>query len=65
MSGLAQQACDFGAQIVRGRGARAKRAAEVLPDPARVLTHCNVSGELVGGGAALQGTGQGIRRYRH
>ena len=44
---IAQQACDFGAQIVRGRGARAKRAAEVLPDPARVLTHCNVSGELV------------------
>jgi methylthioribose-1-phosphate isomerase len=44
---ITQQACDFAAQIVRARGARAKRAAEILPDPARVLTHCNVSGELV------------------
>ena len=31
----------------RGRLARARLAASVLPDPARVLTHCNVSGELV------------------
>jgi methylthioribose-1-phosphate isomerase len=44
---ITQQACDFAAQIVRGRGARSKRAAEILPDAARVLTHCNVSGELV------------------
>ena len=44
---ITHQACDFAAQIVRGRGARAKRAAEILPDVARVLTHCNVSGELV------------------
>jgi methylthioribose-1-phosphate isomerase len=33
--------------LVRGRHARAKRAAAILPNPARVLTHCNVSGELV------------------
>ncbi|HVO92563.1 MAG TPA: hypothetical protein VMT22_06965, partial [Terriglobales bacterium] len=26
---------------------RAKRAAAVLPNPARLLTHCNISGELV------------------
>src|SRR5262245_50251343 len=44
---IARQARDFGAQITRGRSARAKRAAAVLPNPARVLTHCNVSGELV------------------
>jgi len=44
---ITEQACDFAAQIVRARGARAKRAAELLPDPARVLTHCNVSGELL------------------
>ena len=44
---IARQAREFGSQITRGRSARAKRAAAVLPNPARVLTHCNVSGELV------------------
>jgi methylthioribose-1-phosphate isomerase len=44
---IANQARDFGGQIVRARSARAKRAAAMLPNPARVLTHCNVSGELV------------------
>jgi methylthioribose-1-phosphate isomerase len=44
---ITQHACDFAAQIVCARGIRAKRAARILPDPARVLTHCNVSGELV------------------
>ena len=44
---IINQACDFAARIVQGRRARAKRAAEILPDAARVLTHCNVSGELV------------------
>jgi methylthioribose-1-phosphate isomerase len=44
---IAQKAREFGAQITRARSARAKRAAALLPDPARVLTHCNVSGELV------------------
>jgi len=44
---IARRTREFGAQITRGRSARAKRAAAVLPDPARVLTHCNVSGELV------------------
>jgi methylthioribose-1-phosphate isomerase len=44
---IARLAREFGAQITRGRSARAKRAAFVLPNPARVLTHCNVSGELV------------------
>lgn len=44
---VAKQAREFGQQIVRGRSGRAKRAAALLPNPARVLTHCNVSGELV------------------
>ncbi len=44
---ISQQACHLAAQIVRARGLRAKRAAELLPDPARVLTHCNMSGELL------------------
>jgi methylthioribose-1-phosphate isomerase len=44
---IAQQARELGQHIIRGRRARAKRAAELLPSPARLLTHCNVSGELV------------------
>jgi methylthioribose-1-phosphate isomerase len=44
---IARQARDLGQQIVCGRHARAKRAAAILPNPASVLTHCNVSGELV------------------
>jgi len=44
---ISRQAREFGAQITRARGARAKRAAMILPNPARVMTHCNVSGELV------------------
>lgn len=44
---LAVQAREFAAQIIQARDARAKRAASILPSPARVLTHCNVSGELV------------------
>ena len=44
---ISERACDFAAQIVRARGARAKRVAELLPDEARVLTHCNMSGELL------------------
>lgn len=44
---ISGQACDLAAQIIRARGTRAKRAAELLPDRARVLTHCNMSGELL------------------
>jgi methylthioribose-1-phosphate isomerase len=36
-----------GAEVVRAREQRAKRTAAILPRSARVLTHCNVSGELV------------------
>ena len=44
---IARAARDCGQKIIRSRMARAKYAASVLPNPARVLTHCNVSGELV------------------
>ena len=44
---ITRRTLDFGQQIVRGRLARAKLAASILPHRARVLTHCNVSGELV------------------
>jgi methylthioribose-1-phosphate isomerase len=44
---LAEQARGLAQQIVKARSRRAIRAASVLPPDARVLTHCNVSGELV------------------
>lgn len=44
---IAGQARGFAAQIIKARQERAKRTAAILPDPARVLTHCNISGELV------------------
>jgi len=44
---IAKRARELAGQITRGRLARAKRAASILPNPARVMTHCNVSGELV------------------
>jgi methylthioribose-1-phosphate isomerase len=44
---ISEQARDFAGQIVRARNARARLAASLLPDQARVLTHCNMSGELL------------------
>ncbi|HEX2227208.1 MAG TPA: hypothetical protein VHM64_08700 [Candidatus Binatia bacterium] len=44
---VARCAREWAQKIVRGRLMRAKRAAMALPNPALVLTHCNVSGELV------------------
>ena len=44
---IAGRAREFAKQIIRSRHARAKRVALLLPNPARVMTHCNVSGELV------------------
>ena len=44
---IARRALEFGGQITLARSARAKRTAAILADPARVLTHCNISGELV------------------
>ncbi len=44
---IAKQAREFGQQIVGARRARARRAAALLPNSTRLLTHCNISGELV------------------
>ena len=46
-TGIAARARACGKEIMQARRARAKRMVSVLPEPARVLTHCNVSGELV------------------
>lgn len=46
-AGIAARARACGTEIMKGRHTRAKRAAGALPQSARVLTHCNVSGELV------------------
>jgi methylthioribose-1-phosphate isomerase len=37
---------DLVAEIIKSRIQRAKNAAELLPNPCRLLTHCNVSGEF-------------------
>jgi methylthioribose-1-phosphate isomerase len=44
---IARLARQCAQNIVRARELRARQAAEILPDPAVVLTHCNISGELV------------------
>lgn len=44
---VVEQAHGFVGQIVQARLSRAKRTASILPASARVLTHCNISGELV------------------
>ncbi len=44
---IAGQSRGLAAQILKARQERAKRTAAILPNPARVLTHCNISGELV------------------
>jgi methylthioribose-1-phosphate isomerase len=42
-----RQVREFTARIIASRIYRAKLAAELLPQRCRLLTHCNVSGELV------------------
>ncbi|HXF74789.1 MAG TPA: methylthioribose-1-phosphate isomerase, partial [Methylomirabilota bacterium] len=44
---IARRARELGREITQARLARARLTAAILPNPARVLTHCNVSGELV------------------
>lgn len=44
---IAGSARELGRQIVRARVARAKLAASILPNRTCLMTHCNVSGELV------------------
>ena len=57
---IAKQAREFGARIVNARQARAQRTASILPNPARLLTHCNVSGELVAVARACREMGKEI-----
>ncbi len=58
---IARWARECAGNIVRGRQARAKRAAALLPSPALVLTHCNVSGELVAVGRYCAELGKEFR----
>jgi methylthioribose-1-phosphate isomerase len=55
---IASRAHEMAARIVKAREARAERAARILPNPARVLTHCNISGELVAIGRHCQAMGK-------
>ena len=41
------KALEMASTIIGARERRARLAAEILPGPCRLLTHCNVSGELV------------------
>lgn len=44
---IVAKALEFASAIRKAREARARRVAELLPGPCRLLTHCNISGELV------------------
>jgi methylthioribose-1-phosphate isomerase len=57
---VSRRAREMAAQIVNAREARAERAARILPAPAHVLTHCNVSGELVAIAHYCQAMGKGF-----
>jgi methylthioribose-1-phosphate isomerase len=46
-SWIRDKALAFAARIIKAREERAKRTAELLPNPCTLLTHCNISGELV------------------
>jgi methylthioribose-1-phosphate isomerase len=46
-SRIEAKAREMAARIIQAREDRARRTAEILPDPCRLLTHCNISGELV------------------
>ena len=48
-------------QIAKNRTERARLAAELLPNPCRLLTHCNVSGELVSVANWCQEMGKELR----
>jgi methylthioribose-1-phosphate isomerase len=41
------KAREMAARIIQAREGRARRTADILPTPCRLLTHCNISGELV------------------
>jgi len=51
----------FVAAVPKVRGERARRAAELLPDPCRLLTHCNISGEVVALAQRSKEMGKSVR----
>jgi methylthioribose-1-phosphate isomerase len=57
---VTERARGFVGQIVQARLSRAKRTASILPDSACVLTHCNISGELVAVAQLSREMGKGI-----
>ncbi|MBI2360041.1 MAG: hypothetical protein HYV04_14295 [Deltaproteobacteria bacterium] len=57
-SWVVAKAVETAAQFVAARTERARRAAELLPSPCRLLTHCNISGELVAVGRACREMGK-------
>lgn len=57
-SWVVAKALESAAQMVAARAERARRAAELLPSPCRLLTHCNISGELVAVGRACMDMGK-------
>jgi methylthioribose-1-phosphate isomerase len=52
---------EFVAAVPRLREERARRAAEMLPNPCRLLTHCNVSGEIVAVAQWCEAMGKELR----
>jgi methylthioribose-1-phosphate isomerase len=52
---------EFLAGIAQARMQRARTAAELLPNPCRLLTHCNVSGELVAVAHCCRALGKELR----
>ena len=51
----------FVSSIRKARSERAIRAAELLPDPCRLLTHCNISGELVAVAQSCEAMGKELQ----
>ena len=52
---------EFVAGTVKAREHRAQLTAELLPKPCRLLTHCNVSGELVAVARHMRALGKELR----
>ncbi len=52
---------DFVSSIRKARVERARRAAELLPSSCRLLTHCNISGELVAVAQWCEAMGKEVR----
>ena len=57
---LQTKALDFVTAIVKARNERARQAAALLPVRCRLLTHCNISGELVAVAQHCQKLGKDI-----